>query len=93
MPKKAASPRSFWSSWVKRKTYQIDMSSKVEGFDSWLRIEDADKKQLAEDDDSGGNLDARILFMAPEDGIYRIITTTYASKFETGPFNLRIQEK
>src|SRR5262245_18100432 len=34
------------------KTYQFDCKS---GLDNWLRIEDAKGKQLAEDDDSGGD--------------------------------------
>jgi hypothetical protein len=92
-PEKECLAKIFLVKLVKGKTYQIDMSSTVDGFDSWLRLEGASKKQLAEDDDSGGNLNARIIFMAPADAVYRIITTTYASKTETGPFNLRIQEK
>ena len=92
-PEKGCFAKVFLVKMLKSKTYQIDMSSETEGFDSWLRIEDVGKKQLADDDDSGGGLNARILFMPPEDGLYRIITTTYASSFETGPFNLRIKEK
>lgn len=75
---------------AKGKTYQIDMTTRT--FDAYLRLEDAGKKQLAEDDDSGGGRNARILFMAPVDGVYRVIATSFAAD-EAGPFNLRIQEK
>src|SRR6266542_4412649 len=40
------------------KTYTIDMVSTQ--FDSFLRLEDAKGTELAQDDDSGGNLNARI---------------------------------
>ena len=40
------------------KTYTIDMVSKQ--IDSYLRLEEASGKQLAEDDDSGGNLNAKL---------------------------------
>ena len=80
----------FWVKMVKGKTYQIDM--KTGAFDAYLRLEDNKSKQLAEDDDSGGDLDAQILFTPTDDGVYRVITTTFDAD-ETGPFNLRIQEK
>jgi hypothetical protein len=71
------------------KTYQIDMTS--DKIDSYLRLEDADGKQLAEDDDSGGFPNARIIFACPKDGTYQIIATTFVGG--EGPFNLRIEEK
>jgi hypothetical protein len=61
-------------------------------FDSFLRLEDAGKKQLAEDDDSGGGVDAQIVFTPTADGVYRIIATSFDDD-ETGAFNLLIQEK
>jgi WD40 repeat protein/tRNA A-37 threonylcarbamoyl transferase component Bud32 len=70
------------------KTYQIDMKSK--DIDSYLRLEDAVGEQLAEDDDSGGGQDARIIFNCPADGVYRIIATTFGA--ETGQFLLAIKE-
>jgi hypothetical protein len=67
-------------------TYQIDMIG-VGGFDTFLRLEDADGKQLAEDDDGGEDLDARIIFQAPKAGTYRIICTTYEDN-DTGAYTL-----
>jgi hypothetical protein len=77
----------------KGETYQIDMRSK--SIDCFLRLEDANGKQLAKDDDSGGganNVDARIVFDCPADGKYRIICTTWA-KAELGKFHLSVHKK
>ena len=74
----------------KGKSYQIDMMSKA--FDCYLRLENSKREQLAEDDDSGDGTDARIEFTPTEDGVYRIIATSFAEG-EMGPFNLRIEEK
>ena len=71
------------------KTYTIDMESTE--IDSYLRLEDAAGKQLAEDDDGGDNLNARITHRAAATGTYRIITTTFGS--DTGPFTLRVREE
>jgi peroxiredoxin len=56
-------------------TYTIDMVSRE--LDSYLRLEDPRGKQLAEDDDSGGNLNAQIVFDCEKDGVYRIIATSF----------------
>jgi len=56
-------------------TYQIDLKSK--DFDSYLRLDDADGKELAKDDDSGGFPDARIKFTPTKDGTYVISATTF----------------
>src|SRR5262249_40119773 len=58
------------------KTYQIDMISTE--FDSYLRLENPNGDQIAEDDDSGGFPNARIIIRAPKTGDYTIICTTYA---------------
>jgi Bacterial pre-peptidase C-terminal domain len=60
----------------KGKTYRIDMTSTE--IDSSLRLEDEAGKTLAQDEDSGGGLNARIDFRPPADGKYRIQATTYA---------------
>jgi hypothetical protein len=58
-------------------------------FDAYLRLEDQDGKELAFDDDSGGNLNAQINFLAPRDGVFRIIATSYTEK-ATGKFVLTV---
>jgi hypothetical protein len=72
---------------AKDKAYVIDLISK--DFDSYLRLEDADGKQLAQDDDSGGFPNARIRFVAPADGEYRIIATTFGGG--AGNYTLKIR--
>jgi len=78
---------------VKDKNYRIDMRS--DDFDAYLYLEDAKKNLLAEDDDSGkGNtgLDARIMFKAPADGVYRIITTSFEGDSQ-GNFKLIVVDR
>ena len=58
------------------KTYQIDMKSKA--FDSYLILEDPDGVLLAQDDDSGGNLNARIIHKATVTRTHRIAATYFA---------------
>src|SRR5262245_36458730 len=68
--------------------YVIDMSST--DVDSVLRLEDADKKMLAFNDDyKRGSLDSRIVFKAPKDGAYRIIATCLDEK--TGAYTLTVR--
>jgi tetratricopeptide (TPR) repeat protein len=60
-------------------TYSIDMISTQ--FDTYLRVEDAKKKMLAENDDIAPNdLNSRIVFTAREDGVYRIIATSFQQR-------------
>ena len=68
-------------------TYTIDLTSP---WDNFLRLENAQGQQLALDDDSGGNLNARIVFQAPQDGWYRIIVTSYAPRV-AGNYTLRVR--
>src|SRR5439155_11183365 len=65
-------------------TWEINLKS--DDFDAFLRLEDSSGKQLAEDDDSGGNRDSKLVFKAPKDDTYRIIATTFAAA--AGKYNL-----
>lgn len=58
--------------------YTIDMISK--DFDAYLRLLDPKGNQIAEDDDSGGDLNSRIEFNCTADGDYRIVTTAFSEK-------------
>ncbi len=69
-------------------TYVIEMDSA--DIDSYLRLEDANGKKLAEDDDGGGFPNARIVFRASADGDYRIIATTFNVN-ETGAYTLTVR--
>jgi hypothetical protein len=66
--------------------YRIDLRSKQ--FDAYLRLIDAKEKELARDDDSGGDLNARIQFRPPVRGIYRIIATSFDGN--AGDFSLTV---
>ena len=71
----------------KGQTYTIDLNSQ---WDNFLRLENAQGQQLAQDDDSGGMLNARIVFAAPADGYYRIIVTSFAGG-ANGPYTLKVR--
>ncbi|MBI3823532.1 MAG: PPC domain-containing protein [Planctomycetes bacterium] len=69
------------------KTYRIDHRS--DDFDAFLFLEDPLGNVLAQDDDSGGGFNARIIHKAAATGNYRIIATSLKAK-ETGKFSLEV---
>jgi hypothetical protein len=71
------------------KIYQIDMVSNQ--VDSYLRLEDSAGQQVAQDDDSGGFPNARILYVCPKTGLYTINCTTFIGG--VGAFTLTIREQ
>ena len=75
------------------KTYVIDMiSPDQKALDPFLRLLDSTGKQLAEDDDSGDGLNARITFRAPAAGNYRIVATSFGN-FGVGEFSLEVRQE
>src|SRR5262249_24479516 len=77
---------------VAGRTYIIDMKALPgSNFDPYLRLETATGQVLAEDDDSGGGLDARITFRATQTGNYNLIATSFSPQF--GPFTLTVVEQ
>jgi hypothetical protein len=73
---------------VPGREYTIRMDSNQ--IDSYLRLEDSNGTQLAQDDDSGGNLNAKIVFTPTKADNYRIIATTFAGGM-TGPYTLSVR--
>jgi hypothetical protein len=69
-------------------TYTIDLTSAQ--FDAYLILTDTNGTVLAEDDDSGGGLNARITFTAPQTGSYRIYATTFAAG-QLGRYRLSVR--
>jgi thiol-disulfide isomerase/thioredoxin len=69
--------------------YRIDLNSK--DFDTFLRLETAAGKQVAFNDDiePPANLNSRILYVAPKNGEYRVIVTTFEAG-KTGAFDLQV---
>ena len=70
------------------KVYTIDMVSK--DFDSYLRLLDPKGNQLEEDDDSGLDLNARIIFNCTKDGEYKIACTSFGPN-ATGAYTLTVK--
>jgi CHAT domain-containing protein/Tfp pilus assembly protein PilF len=68
--------------------YQIDLVSA--DFDAYLRLEDERGKQVAEDDDSGGGQNARIVYKADSTSSHCVIVTTFDSG-ATGMFRLTVK--
>lgn len=69
---------------------RIDMTSaKV---DSYLELRDASGKLLAENDDVGGKLNARIVRNIGAAGTYRIVASSPNHK-QVGPFTLEVKEE
>jgi peroxiredoxin len=71
----------------KGQRYTIDMAGT--GFDAYLRLEDNAGMELAEDDDSGGDLNAQIVFNCTKDGDYKIYCTCVGDA--TGKYVLTIK--
>ncbi len=71
------------------KKYQIDLKSRE--IDSFLRIEDSKKQQLAQDDDSGGGQDAHITFQCKAEGTYMIFASSFTGP-SLGSFTLKIAD-
>ncbi len=69
---------------VAGKTYIISMQSSA--LDPYLRLEDPSQKPIAEDDDSGGGLNARIEIVAKTSGIHKIFATSFNGG--TGQFRI-----
>src|SRR5437667_4882086 len=76
---------------VAGKTYTItlDAVGKGKGLDPFLVVQDPDGKTIAFDDDSGGNLNARLTLRVPKDATYRIYAAALGG---TGGFALNIIE-
>jgi hypothetical protein len=70
-------------------TYSIILRSRQ--FDAYLRLEDAQGRRLAENDDGGPGfgLDSHIVFTPPVTGTYRIFATSLGPA--TGEFTLSVQ--
>jgi CHAT domain-containing protein/tetratricopeptide (TPR) repeat protein len=72
------------------KTYVIDMKSPNQKLDPFLRLLEASSKQLAEDDDGGEGLNARIIYKAEASAIFQVVATCLGKV--RGPFTLTIRE-
>ena len=78
---------------VAGRAYTIDLVTNDADFDPWLRLTDARFRKLAEDDDSGGDLNSRIEFTPKADGVYHIIATNLNPDAQTGTITLTVREQ
>jgi serine/threonine protein kinase len=71
-------------------TYVIDMVTPNQpALDPFLVLTDAAGRPLAQDDDGGGGLNARIVYRALQSGTYRIVATSI--NFGTGAYTLTVR--
>jgi hypothetical protein len=59
-------------------------------FDTYLRLEDSEGVQLAEDDDGGGGLNSRLVYTPTHSGPFRVIVTTFHGG--SGVYHLRVEK-
>jgi hypothetical protein len=69
-------------------TYVIDLQS--DDFDTYLRLESNDGKQLDEDDDGGKGTNAQLVFVPEKDAPFKLVATRFA-EIGTGAFRLRVR--
>ena len=67
--------------------YTINLKAK---WDNWMRLEDPRGKEVAFDDDSGGDKNARIVYQAKQDGWRRIVVISW-EKGPTWPYMLKVE--
>ncbi len=70
-------------------TVTIELRS--EEFDTYLQLLDAQGNQLAEDDDSLGDLDSRITFRLPTTGMYQIVVNNISDERRSGVYTLTLR--
>ena len=75
------------------KTYVIDMiSPNQKALDPYLILLNPSGKKVAEDDDGGDGLNARITYRVAVSGTYRIVCTSF-ERTGAGTFTLTVREK
>ncbi|HVO35008.1 MAG TPA: PPC domain-containing protein [Gemmatimonadales bacterium] len=69
-------------------TVQIDVRS--DEFDTYMQLLDANGTKLGEDDDSGGNLNSRLIFTLPATGMYQIVVNNAGRTRRAGIYTVSI---
>jgi len=67
-------------------TVTIDLRS--DEFDTYAQLLNAAGDRLAEDDDSGGNLNSRITFTLPASGQYQIVVNNFGDSARSGVYSI-----
>lgn len=68
---------------------QLTIEMISDDIDSYLILLNSSNRELAQDDDSGGDRNAQIRITLPEDGIYKLLANSYEAG-ESGNYRLRI---
>ncbi len=74
-----------------RSGQQVDIEMSSADVDSYLILLSPQGRDMAQDDDSGGERNARLQFVLPEDGTYTVLANSYGTR-ETGTYNLKVAE-
>jgi hypothetical protein len=72
-------------------TVQIDVRS--DEFDTYMQLLDANGNKLGEDDDSGGNLDSRLVFTLPASGTYQIVVNNAGNSRRAGIYTVSVMPR
>lgn len=69
---------------------RLDILLTSASIDCYLLVRDPSGSVIAEDDDSGGDYDSRVVLTLPLDGLYTVVATSYG--LETGPYQVLVRE-
>jgi S1-C subfamily serine protease len=70
---------------------QVTIEMKSQDIDSYLILLGSNQREIAQDDDGGGNKNARLVVTLPVDGTYYIIANSYDAR-ENGNYTLELRE-
>lgn len=70
---------------------EVTIEMKSEDIDPYLILLGSNQREIAQDDDGGGNKNARIVVTLPVDGTYYIIANSYDAR-EEGNYTLELRE-
>ncbi|OCR02049.1 peptidase S1 [Oscillatoriales cyanobacterium USR001] len=69
---------------------QVTINMKSQDIDSYLILLGPGQREIAQDDDSGGNKDAQIIATLPADGTYTLLANSYEAQ-ESGSYTLELK--
>jgi ferredoxin len=72
-------------------TVQIDVRS--DEFDTYMQLLDANGNKLGEDDDSGGNLNSRLIYTLPATAMYQIVVNNAGHTRRAGIYTVSVMAR
>ena len=70
-------------------SFQMNITST---WDNYALVFDPNGNVAARDDDSGGNLNARINYTCPQSGTYRLAVTAFSANTTGGPYTMQVSQ-